>query len=308
MRPIVVILLLVALTIAGLTAYLVNTLLGDRELPAAAGPEKAGPATEQVLVAAVEIKPGVVVKAEDLRYENWPAAGLDSRLVRRGGGEDPKPQFVGAVARRGLLPGEPMTANAVFRQDDAGILSGLLSPGMRAVTVAVTPTTGVSGFILPHDRVDIVLNQDVRNSAGVAGVAGASLAANVARFASEVVLANLRVLAVDDKLVKPDAAANMPARTITVEVTPKDAEVLLAAGRLGELSLALRSLAPGEVPADRGAGYTGDIEASRALQAAVGGGEAAEESPKAVPAASGARSRPVRVNRGGSTSTQSFSN
>ena len=306
MRPIVIILLLVAMTIAGLTAYLVNTLLGDREAQTAAGPEKAGPATEQVLVAAVEIKAGVVVKAEDLRYETWPAAGLDSRLVRRGGGEDPKIRFVGTIARRSLLPGEPITPGAVFRQEDAGIMSGLLSPGMRALTVAVTPITGVGGFILPHDRVDIVLNQDVRGSATAAGVVGASLGGNVARFATEVVLSNLRVLAVDDKLVKPDAAANMPARAITVEVTPKDAEILLAAGRLGELSMALRSLAPGEVPGDRGAGYTGDVETSRALQAAVGGGEAAETAPS--PAASGPRARGVRINRGGSTSTQSFSN
>ena len=307
MRPIVVVLLAVALTIAGLTAFLVNSLLVDRAQQSAAGPQLGGPATEEVLVTAVDIKPGVVVKAEDLRFEAWPAAGLDGRMVKRGGGDDPKSQFVGAIARRPLLAGEPMTAGAVFRQDDAGVMAGLLSPGMRALTVAVSPTTGVGGFILPHDHVDIVLNQDVRAAVGAAGmVRGAEPAGNVARFASEVILADLRVLAVDDKLAKPDAAANLPARNVTVEVTPKDAEILLAAGKLGELTLTLRSMAPGEPPGERGAGYTGDVESSRALQAVVGGSEAAEPSPS--PSASPSRTRSVRINRGGSISMQSFPN
>jgi len=291
------------MTIAGLTAFLVNSLLADRAVQTAAGPQAAGPATEDVLVTAVDIKPGVVVKAEDLRYEAWPAAGLDGRMVKRGGGVDPKSQFVGAIARRPLMSGEPMTAGAVFRQADAGVMAGLLSPGMRALTVAVSPTTGVGGFILPHDHIDIVLNQDLRATVGGTGtVPEGELAGNVARFASEVILSDLRVLAVDDKLVKPDAAANLPARTVTVEVTPKDAELLMAAGKLGELTLTLRSLAPGEPPGERGVGYTGDVESSRALQAALGGSGAGEPSPSRSP------SRAVRINRGGSTSIQSFPN
>lgn len=307
MRPIVLILLAVAMTIAGLTAFLVNSLLGDREAPPAAGPQAAGPATEPVLVAAADLKPGAAVKAEDLRYETWPAAAIDARLVRRGGGEDPKGQFVGAILRRPVIAGEPMTSGVVFRPGDAGIMAGILAPGMRAVTVAVSPTTGVGGFVLPHDRVDIVLDQDVRNTAANALPGqGEPLGGRIVRFASEVVLADLRVLAVDDKLAKPDAAANLPARTVTLEVTPKDAEILLAAAKLGELSLALRSLAAAEPPVAPGAGYTGDIDSSRALQAAVGVGG---RSTLPVPAsASSGPPRAVRINRGGSTSIQSFVN
>lgn len=298
MRPIVLILVAVALGIAGLTAVLMNRLLSVQPAPSQISQSIAAPSTEDILVVAGAIRPGTPVAAADLHYEAWPSAALESRFIRRGSGDDPKTGFIGTVARRPLAAGEPMTADAVFRQDEAGLLAGMLSPGMRAVAIPVTATSGVAGFVLPHDHVDVLLNQDV--NAAVAQGGSHALAGGVARFSSEAVLTDLRVLAVDDKLTKQDGAPNMTGRTVTLEVTPKDAEVLLLAGKMGELTLALRSVAAGEYAAPSGS-YTSDVEVSRALQAQFGG-------PATTPASMPSSARMVRVNRGGATSTQSFAN
>ncbi len=298
MRPIVIVLFVVAISIAALTAVLMNRMISAERRPVQISQPVAGPPTEDVLVAAVDIKPGVILKGEDLRYAPWPANALDSRYVRRGAAEDAKAAYIGTVARRPLLAGEPLTPQAVFRQDEAGILAGMLSPGMRAVSIPITATSGVAGWVLPQDHVDVVLNQDVNAITGRSG--GDALHGGMVRFASEVVLSNIRVLAIDDKLAKADASSNMTAKTVTLEVTPAEVERLLAASRLGELTLALRSLAVEQAAPPDPPGYTTDVKASRALQAAVG------EMP-ALPAFAG-RGRDVRVNRGGSTSTQSFAN
>ncbi|HLN25181.1 MAG TPA: Flp pilus assembly protein CpaB [Patescibacteria group bacterium] len=305
MRPIVIILIAVALGIAGLTAVLLSRYVADQRAQTVVAPQIAGPATEDVLVAAVDIKPGTIIKAEDIRYEAWPSVALDGRFVRRGGAEDPKAGFVGAIAKRALMTGEPMSPQAVFRQDEAGLLSGLLSPGMRAVSIPVTPNNSVSGFILPNDHVDILLNIDVRAATPEADKAG--MGGDMARYASEILLSDVRVIAVDDKLARADAATNMTAKTMTLELTPKDAEMVLTATRLGELNLVLRSLAPGAAGDAPPVGYTADVETSRALQAAMGqGGAGAHPSSKAAPPSGG--DIEVRINRAGSTSTQSFSN
>ena len=195
-----------------------------------------------------------------------------------------------------------MTPQAVFRQHEAGVLAGMLSTGMRAVAVPVTPTNAAAGFILPNDHVDIVLNQDVR--AVATGNGNEQLHGDFARFASEAVLRDVRVVAVDDKLVKPDGAANMAGKTVTVEVTPKDAEILLTALRMGEITLALRSTAVGESGDAPALGYTSDVAVSRALQTALGIGRGTAD-PKRTRSVG---SVDIRINRGGSTSTQSFTN
>jgi pilus assembly protein CpaB len=291
-KPIVLILVLLAVGIAGLTAVLVNRFMAAQKAPEISQ-AVAEPAGGQVLVAAVDVKPGAVLKAEDLRYEPWPQGTPDQRFIRRKPGEDAKAAFVGAIARRPLATGEPLTADAVFRQDEAGVLSGMLSPGMRAVTLSINSTSGVAGFVLPHDHVDVMLIQDITGAAGKAP--GVAIRGDVERFSSEVILTDVRVLAVDDKLTKADGGPNLAGKTVTVEVTPKDAEVLQIASKMGELGLALRSQAASDAPSVV-PGFTSDIEVSRALQAVLGTGYP------------GSRARQVRVNRGGATMTQSFSN
>ncbi len=119
---------------------------------------------------------------------------------------------------------------------------------MRAVSIPVTSTSGVAGFVLPNDHVDILLNQDIHAATGQ--VADRPGRGDLLRFAAEAILSDVRVVAVDDKLAKPDAAANQQGKTVTVEVSAKDAETLVLATHMGELVLALRSVTAG-LPAGR---------------------------------------------------------
>jgi pilus assembly protein CpaB len=292
MRPIIVVLVLLAFGVATLTAVLFSRILSHRQEPAAVAVVAPPPPEYEIIVAAHDIKTGDIVKADDIRYLSWPSAALDPRYVRREEGRDNKDGFVGTIARHPLFGGEPVTKEAVFRRTDAGVMAGILSPGMRAVSIPVTATSGVTGFVLPNDHVDILLNQDVH--AAIGQVDEHPGRGNLLRFATEAILSNVRVLAVDDKLAKPDSSANQQGKTVTVEVSEKDAETLVLAGRMGELVLALRSITP-DPPTAVIAGFTGDVAASSALKAAL--------RPDIIYQAS---TGTVRVNRGGAITTQSF--
>jgi pilus assembly protein CpaB len=290
MRPYVIVLVLLALGVATLTAVLFSRVLSRRQEPAPVAAAVAPPPEAEILVAASDIKVGDVVKDGDLHFIAWPAASLDDRFIRRDQAGEGKGGLVGSVARQPLFAGQPITAQALFRRGEAGVMAGLLSPGMRALSIAVTPTSGVAGFVLPNDHVDVLLDQDVHAASSQAE--DQPVRGNVLRFASEAILKDVRVLAVDDRLAKPDSAGNQPGKTVTVEVSPKDAETLVLAGRMGELVLALRSMTADEGKQSRP--YIGDIAASSALRAAL--------RPDIIPGASGA----VRVNRGGAVTTQNF--
>ncbi|CAA7616837.1 Flp pilus assembly protein CpaB [Magnetospirillum sp. SS-4] len=282
MRPIAIVLVVAALA-AGLTAFLAKSWL-DRQ---SAGPAaQAQAAMAEVLVAAREISPGTVLGADDLRYESWPSTAVTPRLMIRRDGDDPKAQALGLVARRALAEGEPFAIAATFRQDSAGVLAGVLTPGMRAVSVAITNASAVSGFITPGDKVDVVLSTDMQRvmEGGDREPAGTLL---IQRYAAETVLADVRVLAIDQQITRGRDGAAIQGKTATIEVTPKQAEILTAAGMVGTLNLVLRGLpaaggaAVAETEADA-AGFTSDTETSRALQALLG-----------------ARTRPAKPSGGG---------
>jgi pilus assembly protein CpaB len=292
MRPVIVVLVLLAFGVATLTAVLFNRVLSHRQEPAPIAVTAPPPTEAEIIVAAHEIKTGDIVKADDIRYMPWPAAALDERYVRREGAREAKDDFAGTIARRALFAGEPMTRESVFRRNEAGVMAGILSPGMRAVAIAVTPTSGVAGFVLPNDHVDILLNQDIHAATGQ--VEEHPGRGNLLRFASEAILSNVRILAVDEKLGKPDAAANQPGKTVTLEVSEKDAEKLILAGHMGELVLALRSMTS-DPPLVVATGYTGDVAASSALKAAL--------RPDIISSVS---TGTVLINRGGAVTTQSF--
>jgi pilus assembly protein CpaB len=293
MRPLIVVLVLLAFGIATLTTVLFSRLLSHREEPAQVAAVVPPPVDiAEIIVAAKDLKMGDILKADDIRYVAWPAAAMDARYVRREKDREAKDGFVGAIARRPLFAGEPMTPEIVYRRIDAGVMAGLLSPGMRAVSIPVTATSGVAGFVLPNDHVDVLLDQDVHAAVGqVDDHPGRN---NILHYATEAILSDVRVVAVDDKLSKPDAAANQLGKTVTVEVSEKDAEILVLAGRMGELVLALRSVTADPKPIVA-AGYIGDVAASSALKAAL--------RPDIISSVS---TGTVRINRGGAITTQSF--
>jgi pilus assembly protein CpaB len=143
------------------------------------------------------------------------------------------------VARQPFGPGEPITENKIVAPGSRGFLAAVLRPGMRAVSVPVTATSGISGFVFPGDQVDILITHPLAASGGKGE--------GVQHQASETVLHDVRVLAVDQKLDSKGGDA-VVAHTATLEVTPKQSEVIAVASEMGKLSLSLRSLTtpPGE--------------------------------------------------------------
>lgn len=295
MRPIAII-VVVATLAAGITAMLAKSWLDRQETRRAKVDE---PPIAEILVVARDVASGAALVSDDLRYESWPRAAVTPRLVVRQGNDDAKAAFVGMIARRSLTEGEPVSASTTFRPDNSGVLAGLLAPGKRAISLAITNPTAVSGFITPGDRVDVVLATDLRKADEAPSAENnANL---VLRFAAETILSDLRVLAIDQQITRGRDGAPIQGKTATLEVTPKQAELLTTAGMLGTLQLSLRPQ-QGDSPAPAAGAdtldFTADLEASKVLQALAGYKLKPE---KAAPMPGNAS---IRVNRAGQVSSE----
>ncbi|MFO0390026.1 MAG: Flp pilus assembly protein CpaB [Alphaproteobacteria bacterium] len=142
--------------------------------------------------------------------------------------------FNGAVVRRQLRAGDLVTQDALMTSREGGFMSAVLENGFRAISVAVNPTSGNAGFISPGDRVDMIVTRKVRNSNSSGG--------NDEQIVSETFIEDVRVLAVDQQLDNPENKAIL-AKTVTVQVSPEQAEKVAVATELGKISLVLRSAA-----------------------------------------------------------------
>lgn len=242
MRARTLILLLVAVVLAGGTAMLARAWLKAQKSHAVAeaAPVALPPPVKSVLVAHHPLARGEILKASDLAWEPWPDNGVDPSYIRLG---TRTPQsFSGWVARFPIGSGQPVTLANVVAPGSRGFLAALLLPGMRAVSVELNATTGISGFVAPGDRVDILITYPVPNIAPAS--AGMT---EVHHKASETILRNIRVLGIDQQLQTKKGEAVL-AKTATLEVTPKQSEVLALASEMGKLSLSLRSLADSPTP------------------------------------------------------------
>jgi pilus assembly protein CpaB len=221
----------------------------------------------RVLVASASLGVGQFVHVERLSWRDWPADAVVAAHVTSEEAE--KADFAGAVVRTAMAPGDPFSPGKIVQPGERGFLAAVLKPGMRAAAVPVNAVSGASGLIFPGDRVDLILVQEIDEEG-----AGAAR-----RMAGETVLRDLRVLAVDQRLSDPAPGVDgeLPmARTVTLEVTPRQAERVALARDMGSLALSLRSLAvpeeeAAETPARVGPTWAGDV--SKALGASDGGGE-----------------------------------
>lgn len=189
--------------------------------------------SNRVIAAKHDLAPGSFVQPQDLDWLTLEPENVKEGYLREGSArlED----FAGAVVRRQMKAGEPLSQSSLTRSGEGGFMSAVLEPGMRAVSVAVTATSGNAGFIWPGDRVDLILVRRVSNKTG-----GESIV-------SETFVQDVRVVAVDQMLDNPDNKAIL-AKTVTVEVAPEQAEQISTASELGKISLALRSLAAATPP------------------------------------------------------------
>ena len=193
-------------------------------------PVEERPAIE-VLVAAATLPTGTFLKPEHFDWVAFPDDAVpETYFVRSDFEEDGlDTAFQGAVARTSLAEGEPVTLPKIVRPGDRGFLAAVLQPGTRAVSVPINATTGISGFVFPGDTVDLLLTVKIDVGAGE-------------RRATETVLSDIRVLAVDQRTNDQEGEPAL-AKTATLEVEPKQAEVIAVAMEMGRLSLALRALA-----------------------------------------------------------------
>ena len=237
-----IVLLVGALIIAAVTAVMAKNMFTGASAPQA-NAKQVVPAGPEVLVATRTMPVGTIIDAEAFRYQPWPQGLVQDAYFTRGeGGVDPA-SLIGTVVRSEITAGQPVTQGSLVRPGERGFLAAALGPGMRAVTVGVSDTSGVAGFVFPGDRVDLVLTQEVSG-----GGDGAPLRA------SETIIRNIRVLAVDRRLNARDAQGNQVAQntsTVTFEATPKIAEKIAVAQTIGQLSLALRSLADNNAELER---------------------------------------------------------
>jgi len=317
MRPIVIVLIVLALGTAGIAAFLVSRYLQSQQAPQQTANAAAQIQAQDVLVASHDIVPGAVLTVDDTRWVKWPSESVDSeRMVTRqtpveGGQQgDAQQNFNGKIARRTIMAGEPMSREMVIKQGDGSVAAANIAPGMRAVTLNVSPAAGVAGLILPGDHVDIVMNAAVRDLAQLDGWKDV-----IVRYTSETIMKDIRVVAINQKLAHdPKEGVAEPGNLATLEVTPAQAERLLVSQQLGALSLTLRSLVPGLNDKDKAQSYTMDVRASRALSSlvALGLGEDEADMPADIKTATAmAKERAknnaeVKVNRGGAVAIQKF--
>lgn len=195
------------------------------------------PVLTSVLTATRSLRAGALVRPEDLGVTQIPANAMLADTVEATTAN--RTALVGSMLRRGYGQGEVLVSASMMRPGDRGFLAAVLAPGMRAVSVAVDAVLGAGGLIWPGDHVDMLLTQSIEDTGATAG----------RRFVGETVLFDLRIVAVDRSLVQgavgdvSDAVnpnASGP-RTVTVEVTPAQAERVAVASRLGRLSFSVRA-------------------------------------------------------------------
>lgn len=190
--------------------------------------DTAGGGKVQVLVAATDIPAGSFVRSDaNLMMVDWPKDNITSVMLTSATSK--VTDFNGAVARRAIAKGETILNNTLVRSNEGGFMSAVLDPGKRAVSIAVDATTGNAGFIFPGDHVDLILTHVFNKTA------------SSQQRASETFIEDARILAVDQSLDNPENKAIL-AKTVTLEVTPKQAEEINVAKDLGKISLSLRSL------------------------------------------------------------------
>ena len=215
---------------AGLAAlYLAS---GGDDKPAPAAPVAQLP-TVDVLVAKSDIGLGQSVKPDDLQWQTWPSATASNSFIRRSDKPEAMKDLVGSIARAPFIAGEPIRDQKLVRAEGSGFMAAILPSGMRAVSTEISPETGAGGFILPNDRVDVVLTRRLKNPD--------SNQPDVVN--SEIILVNIRVLAIDQAPKEKDGQNAVVGKTVTLELKPGQIATLAAARQAGTLSLALRSIA-----------------------------------------------------------------
>jgi len=209
---------------------------------------------EEILVAATTLQIGTLLRAKDVTWQQiGGGAGLGQIARPRTAAGSPnleldqqaRAEVNGAALRSGVTAGEPISRSVIVKPGDRDFLQVVLSPQARAIAIPVTTGGASTGILYPGDRVDVIRTQTFKNDPPLAR-----------RSVGETVVENLRVLAIDTLESRPNGAANGFGRTVTLEVTPEQAERVNVATELGKLSLTLRSISATNVVVPSLVGFT----------------------------------------------------
>ncbi|WP_167558906.1 Flp pilus assembly protein CpaB [Bradyrhizobium canariense] len=225
-----IVVLTVAIGAGGIAAYLASG--SDKPIPQAA--PVAQLQTVDVLIAKSDIALGQTVKPEDLQWQTWPQATASNTFIRRNDRPDATTQIAGSIARAPFIAGEPIREQKLVKGNGSGFMAAILPSGMRAVSTEISPETAAGGFILPNDRVDVILSKHEKNP---------DHASSNDVVEAEIILTNIRVLAIDQAPKEKDGQNTVVGKTVTLELKPEQTATLTAARQAGTLSLALRSIA-----------------------------------------------------------------
>lgn len=297
MRARTIILLAVALLLAVGTTFLARSYLAAQRAQEIANNRPVLQPARSVLVARAPISRGQILRPDDLTWQEWPQGGIDKNYIQSSGNKTPK-TYAGWVAVNPISAGEPVTEANIISPGNRGFLAAVLKPGTRAISVPVTLTSGISGFIFPGDYVDLLLTYPFPSPVASGPVKEASYE----HKAAETVLHDVRVIGIDQRLQSKPGEAT-PAHTATFEVTPKESEIIALSSEIGKLSLTLHSLKG--TPESAGGGdtlqpaadafnaaaitYTVDSEISPLLPKYRSGGKRPETETEAVTILRGAR-------------------
>ncbi len=230
---------LMVLGVAGVAAlsavWLTSSLRTPQVVVQAAAPVQTIPMAE-VLVAAAELPMGSGVTAEQLRWQGWPRSALSEAMITKDSMPNGIAEIAGSVSRASTMMGEPVRRERLIKGANGGFMSAILPEGRRAVAINIVSSGAktAGGFVLPNDRVDVIRT-------GRDDEAGRSKQAEA--FVAETILQNIRVLAIGQNVQERNGEKVIVGETATMELDPKQAELITLAQRTGELSLVLRSLA-----------------------------------------------------------------
>ena len=239
MKPARILLLLVAIVAGGLAAFLATrgSPPVEKTVLASQPPQIQREARKKVLIATTNIGVGQRLSPSVVSWQDWPEGAVRPEYITADVIADAPAQMTGTIARFEIFAGEPIRESKLVRAEQ-GYLSAVILPGMRAVSVSVTAESGAGGYIVPNDRVDVVRTSRTGGATG-----------------TQVILSNVKVLAIGNRLGETGASAGNPdpndpqaqvfgAETIaTLELTPGQSETIIGAGAQGKLTLVLRSVA-----------------------------------------------------------------
>src|SRR5258707_8153638 len=187
-----------AISAGGVAAYLASG--SDSKTVVAEAPPPLP--TVDVLVAKSDIGLGQAVGADDMQWQTWPAATASNNFIRRSDRPEATTQIAGSIARYPFIAGEPIRELKLVKANGSGFMAAVLPGGMRAVSTEISPENGSGGFILPNDRVDVILSRHEKNP-------DRGSSADIVN--SEAILSNVRVLAIDQPPKEKDGQPSVVA-------------------------------------------------------------------------------------------------